>query len=56
MPKFAILITKDEYGWWHYMLVVEHKAIPNGENYPSAQTAFQAALFAANRRGYYNEG
>ena len=54
MPKFAILISKeDDFGWWKYSLIVEHKIVPNDEKYATAQAAFAAALIQANRRGYY---
>ena len=54
MPKFAILITINEYLWWKYMLVVEHKPVPNEGSYPTPEAALKAALNDANRRGLYN--
>ena len=54
MPKFAILLTQDdEYKWWRYALVVNHKPVPNTESYATPQAAMAAALLEANRRGLY---
>ena len=54
MPKFAILLTQqDEYKWWSYALVVNHKPVPNLEHYATPQAAMAAALLEANRRGLY---
>lgn len=55
MPKFGIFVTKDDkFLFWYYTLVIDHKPVPNGVAYANPQAAFQAALFEANRRGYYN--
>ena len=54
MPKFAILISQNEYLWWKYLLVVNHKPQANDELYPSPEAALKAALIAANRKGIYN--
>lgn len=54
MPKFAILISQNEYLWWKYLLVVNHKPQPNEELYPTPEAALKAALIVANRKGIYN--
>jgi len=54
MPKFAILVTHNEFLWWSYMLVIDHKPVVNEEKYATALAAFNAALNDANRRGLYN--
>lgn len=55
MPKFAILLTRmDEYLWWTYALVVNHKVVSNSEHYTTPQAAMAAALIEANRRGLYS--
>lgn len=55
MPKFAIVISKDEYGYYKYVLVVDHVSHANSQKYGNPRAAFNAALEEANRRGAYYE-
>jgi len=54
VPKFAILVTHNEFLWWSYTLVIDHKPVVNEQKYATALAAFNAALNDANRRGLYN--
>ena len=51
MPKFAILVTRDESDWWHYVLVVNYKATHTTGPFETADSAFKAAKNDANRKG-----
>jgi len=55
MPRFAIVISKDEYGYYKYVLVVDHVSHANSQKYGNPRAAFNAALEEANRRGAYYE-
>jgi hypothetical protein len=54
MPKFAILVSRDDYGFYKYILIIDHVSHANGNKYDSPTAAFKAALEEANRRGEYN--
>jgi hypothetical protein len=51
MPKFAILVTRDETNWWHYVLVVNYKATHTTGPFETADAAFKAAKNTANVKG-----
>lgn len=53
MPKFGILISQDEYGWWKYSLIINWKIAITSTPYESAPIAFKAACAEANIRGHY---
>lgn len=55
MPKFGILISQDEMGWWKYSLILDHKIALISQPYDTARAAFNAALYEANIRGRYHE-
>lgn len=54
MPKFAILVSHNEYLWWSYMIISDHEPIANEQKYATALAAFNAALNDANKRGLYH--
>jgi hypothetical protein len=53
MPKFGILISQDDYGWWKFTLILNHKPAMTSQPYETAGAAFKAACHEANIRGEY---
>lgn len=53
MPKFGILLAKDEFAFWSYTLVWEHKVVKVATSFATAMVAFRTAMHEANIRGYY---
>ena len=54
MPKFAILVSRDDYGFYKYILIIDHVSHANTLKFETPTAAFRAALEEANRRGEYN--
>jgi hypothetical protein len=56
MPKFGILVARDDYGYFSYTLIIDHKIVKVATPFMTALAAFRAACAEANLRGHLRAG
>ena len=54
MPRFGVLISRDENMWWSYTLIIDHKIVKVATPFETPEAALRAGLYEANLRGHYN--